>query len=131
MDIVRNLGAQVFPFLDKIVPSFIFMIRHANTRKQALCDSLVANLAVMVTACKSKIASHVGQIIVMVHDLWGSAKSSGLQGLMQLLRVLASVLGADFRFYFPKILPRIRLSVVNDTTSGREVRNETHNKKKK
>jgi FKBP12-rapamycin complex-associated protein len=114
MQIFRTLNMECVPFLDKIIPAFLSVIRSSPT---ARLESYFSNLSILVTIVKQHIRNYLPDIVTVLQEYWNV--SASLQAnILQLVEAISRSLEGEFKIYLAGLLP-LMLGVLEKDTSTR------------
>ncbi|KAI1004105.1 Serine/threonine-protein kinase [Podosphaera aphanis] len=117
MNIFRTLQLECVPFLDKVVPAFIAVIRSASAIK---LDSYFSQLSILVGIVRQHIRSFLPDIVTVLQEFWNHP--NGLKtNILQLVEAISRSLEGDFKIYLAKILPLMLGALEKDNTTRRIV----------
>ncbi|KAL1876357.1 hypothetical protein VTK73DRAFT_9536 [Phialemonium thermophilum] len=115
MVIFRTLGLECVPFLDRIVPAFLTVIRSSSSTR---LESYFNQLAGLVSIVRQHIRNYLPQIIEIIQEYWNT--SSSLQStIMSLIEAIARSLEGEFKIYLAPLLPQMLGVLERDTTTKR------------
>jgi FKBP12-rapamycin complex-associated protein len=116
MSIFRTLGLECVPFLDKIIPAFIAVIRSAQT---ARLESYFSQLSILVTIVRQHIRNYLPEIVLVLQDFWNT--SAALQAnILQLVEAISRSLEGEFKIYLAGLLPLMLGVLEKDNTTRRQ-----------
>ncbi|KAI5755082.1 hypothetical protein M8J77_013919 [Diaphorina citri] len=115
--IFKSLGIKCVPFIAQVMPSFLNVIRTADTN---LKEFLVQQLAFLIAIVKQHIRNYLDDIFELIKDLWSSTASLQTT-LILLIEHIAVALGAEFKIYLPQLMPQILRVLTHDTSKDRTV----------
>uniref|UniRef100_A0A8D9ABA5 Serine/threonine-protein kinase TOR n=1 Tax=Cacopsylla melanoneura TaxID=428564 RepID=A0A8D9ABA5_9HEMI len=118
--IFKSLGSKCVPFIAQVMPSFLNVIRTADTNSNTNLDYLVQQFAFLMDIVKQHIRNYLDDIFVLIKDLWSSNASLQLT-LILLIEHIAMALGAEFKIYLPQLMPQILRVLSHDTSQDRKV----------
>ena len=112
--IFEHLKTTVYTFLDRVVPSFLYMIQLAKeTSPGDRWLHMVMELARLVDIVKKRITPVASLIINFLVDTWVPSIP-----MVFLVRSLAEVLRDDFIVYLPQILPTLHRALLVEPNAG-------------
>ncbi|KAK2626869.1 hypothetical protein QTJ16_004044 [Diplocarpon rosae] len=115
MTIFRTLQLECVPFLDKVIPAFIGVIRSAS---QSRLESYFSQLSILVTIVRQHIRNFLPEIVVVLQEYW--EKSPTLQAnILQLVEAISRSLEGEFKIYLAGILPLMLGILQKDVTTRR------------
>ncbi|EHL03180.1 putative Phosphatidylinositol 3-kinase tor2 [Glarea lozoyensis 74030] len=115
MQIFRTLNMECVPFLNKIIPAFLAVIRASPT---ARLESYFSNLSILVTIVKQHIRNYLPQIVELLQEYWD--KSPSLQAnILTLVESISRSLEGEFKIYLAGLLPLMLGVLDKDTTVKR------------
>ncbi|KAE8453627.1 hypothetical protein EG329_009138 [Mollisiaceae sp. DMI_Dod_QoI] len=113
MNIFRTLQLECVPFLDKVVPAFIAVIRTAPPKA---LDSYFSQLSILVTIVRQHIRNFLPDIVTVLQEYWNHPN---LQlNIMSLVEAISKSLEGEFKIYLAGILP-LMLGVLEKDSSPR------------
>ncbi|KAI9850778.1 MAG: phosphatidylinositol kinase- protein kinase tor1 [Thelocarpon superellum] len=119
MNIFKTLGLKCVPFLHKIIPAFLLVIRASPPGR---LESYFNQLAILVTIVRQHIRSFLPDILDVMQDYWHA--SVPLQGtILQLVEAVARSLEGEFKVYLARLLP-LMLGVLEKESTARKVPSE-------
>ena len=119
MNIFKTLGLKCVPFLHKIIPAFLLVIRAAPPGR---LESYFNQLSILVTIVRQHIRSFLPQILDLMQDYWQA--SAPLQGtILQLVEAIARSLEGEFKLYLARLLP-LMLGVLEKDSTTRRITSE-------
>jgi FKBP12-rapamycin complex-associated protein len=119
MVIFRTLGLECVPFLDRIVPAFLAVIRSTTSTR---LESYFNQLAGLVSIVRQHIRNYLPEIIEIIQEFWGM--SAPLQStIMSLIEAVARSLEGEFKIYLAGLLP-LMLSVLEKDMSTKRLPSE-------
>ena len=119
MTIFRTLGLECVPFLDKVVPAFIAVIRSATSTR---LESYFSQLSVLVTIVRQHIRNYLPDIVNVLQEFW--SHSTPLQAnILQLVEAISRSLEGEFKIYLAGLLP-LMLGVLEKDVSTRRLPSE-------
>ena len=112
MSIFRTLNMECVPFLNKIIPAFLAVIRASPPSK---LESYFSNLSVLVTIVKQHIRNYLPEIVSVLQEYWHTSPS--LQtNILALVEAISRSLEGEFKVYLAGLLP-LMLGVLEKDTS--------------
>ncbi|KAI6713291.1 hypothetical protein JHW43_004164 [Diplocarpon mali] len=115
MTIFRTLQLECVPFLDKVIPAFIGVIRSAS---QSRLESYFSQLSILVTIVRQHIRNFLPEIVAVLQEYW--EKSPTLQAnILQLVEAISRSLEGEFKIYLAGILPLMLGILQKDVTTRR------------
>ncbi|TVY35909.1 Serine/threonine-protein kinase [Lachnellula subtilissima] len=119
MQIFRTLNMECVPFLDKIIPAFLAVIRSSPSTR---LESYFSNLSILVTIVKQHIRNYLPDIVTVLQEYWNVSPS--LQAnILQLVEAISRSLEGEFKIYLAGLLP-LMLGVLEKDTSTRRLPSE-------
>lgn len=119
MTIFRTLGLECVPFLDKVVPAFIAVIRSATPTR---LESYFSQLSVLVTIVRQHIRNYLPDIVHVLQEFW--SHSTPLQAnILQLVEAISRSLEGEFKIYLAGLLP-LMLGVLEKDVSTKRLPSE-------
>lgn len=120
MNIFRTLGLECVPFLDRIVPAFLIVIR--NTTNQNRLESYFNQLATLVSIVRQHIRNFLPEIIEALQDYWDHSPS--LQStILSLVEAISRSLEGEFKIYLAGLLPMM-LGILEKDSSLKRIPSE-------
>lgn len=119
MNIFRTLGLECVPFLDRIIPAFLQVIRSsASTR----LESYFNQLATLVSIVRQHIRNYLPAITEILQQYWDI--SASLQTtILSLVEAISRSLEGEFKVYMAGILPNM-LGVLEKDSSAKRIPSE-------
>ncbi|KAI9050994.1 hypothetical protein LZ554_005104 [Drepanopeziza brunnea f. sp. 'monogermtubi'] len=115
MTIFRTLQLECVPFLDKVIPAFIGVIRAASPSR---LESYFSQLSILVTIVRQHIRNYLPEIVRVLQDFWESSPT--LQAnILQLVEAISRSLEGEFKIYLAGILPLMLGILQKDITTRR------------
>ncbi|RKF83441.1 Serine/threonine-protein kinase tor2 [Golovinomyces cichoracearum] len=115
MNIFRTLQLECVPFLDKVVPAFIAVIRSASATK---LDSYFSQLSILVDIVHQHIRVFLPDIVTVLKEFWNHP--NGLKpNILQLIEAISRSLEGEFKIYLANILPLMLGALEKDNTTRR------------
>ncbi|CAD6506377.1 BgTH12-07303 [Blumeria graminis f. sp. triticale] len=115
MNIFRTLQLECIPFLDRVVPAFIAVIRGAPATK---LDSYFSQLSSLVGIVRQHIRSFLPDIVTVLQEFWNHPH--GLKAnILQLIEAISRSLEGEFKVYLANILPLMLGALEKDNTTRR------------
>eukprot|EP00762_Andalucia_godoyi_P003296 ANDGO_06658.mRNA.1 Serine/threonine-protein kinase TOR2 len=102
MFIFKSLGLRGVPFLPKVLPPFLFLIR--STGDVSLRQSLLQQLGLLVSIVKHHIRNFLNDILVLVQEMW---HKNVLIQMVSLVEEIANALHEEFKSHLPSLLPKL------------------------
>jgi FKBP12-rapamycin complex-associated protein len=119
MNIFRTLGLECVPFLDRIVPAFLLVIRSSPSTR---LESYFNQLATLVSIVRQHIRNYLPDIVEILQEYWH--KSSSLQTtIMSLVEAISRSLEGEFKIYLAGLLP-LMLGVLDKDVSAKRTPSE-------
>jgi FKBP12-rapamycin complex-associated protein len=119
MQIFRTLNMECVPFLNKIIPAFLAVIRASPP---ARLESYFSNLSILVTIVKQHIRNYLPDIVTVLQEYWHTSPS--LQAnILTLVEAISRSLEGEFKIYLAGLLP-LMLGVLEKDTSVRRLPSE-------
>jgi FKBP12-rapamycin complex-associated protein len=113
MQIFRTLQLECIPFLDKVVPAFIAVIKTGRG-----LESYFSQLSILVTIVKQHIRNFLPDIVTVLRDQW--TQSVPLQAnILLLIEAISRSLEGEFKIYLASILPLMLGVFDKDNSPGR------------
>jgi FKBP12-rapamycin complex-associated protein len=118
MQIFRTLNMECVPFLNKIIPAFLAVIRASPTSR---LESYFSNLSILVTIVKQHIRNYLPDIVKLLQEYW---ENPGLQpNILILVEAISRSLEGEFKIYLAGLLP-LMLGVLEKDVSTRRLPSE-------
>ncbi|KAI9673478.1 MAG: phosphatidylinositol kinase- protein kinase tor1 [Caeruleum heppii] len=119
MNIFKTLGLKCVPFLHKIIPAFLGVIRSSPAGR---LESYFNQLSILVTIVRQHIRNFLPDVLDLIQEYWNT--SIPLQGtILQLVEAVARSLEGEFKIYLGRLLP-LMLGILEKDTSPRRVPSE-------
>jgi len=119
MSIFRTLGLECVPFLERIVPAFLMVIKSASSTR---LESYFNQLAMLVNIVRQHIRNYLPEIVEAMHEYWNS--SATLQfTILHLVEAISRSLEGEFKIYLAGLLP-LMLGVLEKDVSQKRVPSE-------
>lgn len=113
MQIFRTLQLECIPFLDKVVPAFIAVIKTGRG-----LESYFSQLSILVTIVKQHIRNFLPDIVTVLREQW--TQSVPLQAnILLLIEAISRSLEGEFKIYLASILPLMLGVFDKDNSPGR------------
>ncbi|KAI8836345.1 armadillo-type protein [Chytridium lagenaria] len=114
MYIFKTLGLKCVPFLPRIMPPFLNMMR---TCPPGMLEFHFQQLGLLVSIVKQHIRNYLPEIFSLIQDFW--SPSSNIQiTILSLVEAIAMALDGEFKVYLPTLLPQM-LQIFDADTSDR------------
>ncbi|CAG8961215.1 hypothetical protein HYFRA_00013271 [Hymenoscyphus fraxineus] len=119
MQIFRTLSMECVPFLSKIIPAFLSVIRSSPPTR---LESYFNNLGILVGIVKQHIRNYLPEIVAVLQEYWGATPTlqSNILGLVE---AISRSLEGEFKIYLAGLLP-LMLGVLEKDTSTRRLPSE-------
>lgn len=120
MNIFRTLGLECVPFLDRIIPAFLQVIKTAHA------DKLVPyfnQLATLVSIVRQHIRNFLPDIVDTLQDFWGKASGSLQSTILTLVEAISRSLEGEFKIYLARLLPMM-LNILDKDSSTKRIPSE-------
>ncbi|KAF5285925.1 hypothetical protein FQA39_LY04386 [Lamprigera yunnana] len=115
--IFKSLGIKCVPYISQVLPSFLIVVRTADVNFR---EFLFQQLAHLIAIVKQHIRNYLDDIILLIKHFW--TPNSPIQNtLILLIEHIAVALGAEFKFYLPRVIPNILRVLNHDTSKDRNV----------
>ncbi|XP_014254034.1 serine/threonine-protein kinase mTOR [Cimex lectularius] len=115
--IFQSLGIKCVPYIPQVIPSFINVIR---TAESSFREFLLQQLATLIAIVKQHIRNYLDEIFKLIKEFW--TVNSPLQStLIFLVEHIAVALGAEFKVYLPLLMPQILKVLSHDSSKDRTV----------
>ncbi|KAJ2896944.1 phosphatidylinositol 3-kinase-like protein [Zalerion maritima] len=119
MNIFRTLGLECVPFLDRIVPAFLGVIRSSNSTR---LESYFNQLAILVSIVRQHIRNYLNDIVDLLREYWD--QSASLQStILQLVEAISKSLEGEFKIYLAGLLPNM-LGILEKDLSVKRIPSE-------
>ncbi|KAG9238765.1 armadillo-type protein [Amylocarpus encephaloides] len=116
MQIFRTLSMECVPFLSKIIPAFLAVIRASPP---ARLESYFSNLSILVTIVKQHIRNFLPEIVVVLQEYWHT--SVNLQAnILGLVEAISRSLEGEFKIYLAGLLPLMLGVLEKDVSTKRQ-----------
>ncbi|KAJ3318282.1 phosphatidylinositol kinase- protein kinase tor1, partial [Blyttiomyces sp. JEL0837] len=103
MYIFKTLGLKCVPFLPRIMPPFLHMMRSCPV---GMLEFHFQQLGLLVSIVKQHIRNYLAEIFQLVQEFW-SPNSSIQITILSLVEAIAMALDAEFKVYLPTLLPQM------------------------
>ncbi|KAI8620292.1 armadillo-type protein [Chytriomyces sp. MP71] len=103
MYMFETLGLKFVPFLSKIIPSLLSMMRVCPP---SMLEFHFTKLADLVTIVKQHIRNYLPDIFALINEFWNHASTLQIM-ILSLIEAIALALDAEFKIYLPSLLPQI------------------------
>ncbi|KAI5794446.1 armadillo-type protein [Peziza echinospora] len=113
MSIFKTLGLKCVPFLDKIIPGFVSVIKASPPSK---VESYFNQLAILVSIVKQHIRSYLPDILTLIREFWNISPTL-LGTILQLVEAIARSLEGEFKLYLAQLLPLMLQVLESDNTT--------------
>ncbi|XP_060521647.1 serine/threonine-protein kinase mTor [Cylas formicarius] len=108
----KSLGIKCVPYIAQVFPNLLIVVRMTENNFR---EFLFQQLAQLISIVKQHVRNYLDDICDLIKEFW--TPNSAIQGtIILLLEHIAVALGAEFKLYFPRIIPQI-LRVLNHDTS--------------
>jgi FKBP12-rapamycin complex-associated protein len=115
MAIFRTLGLECVPFLDRIVPAFLVVIRSSTATR---LESYFSQLAGLVSIVRQHIRNFLPAIIEIMTEYWNT--SASLQStILSLIEAISRSLEGEFKVFLADLLTLMLGVLDRDTTTKR------------
>ncbi|KAJ1324782.1 serine/threonine-protein kinase mTOR [Microdochium nivale] len=115
MNIFRTLGLECVPFLDRIIPAFMLVIKNANPNR---LESYFNQLATLVSIVRQHIRNYLPTIVETLQLYWDHSPS--LQStILSLVEAISRSLEGEFKIYLAGLLPMMLGILEKDSTTRR------------
>ncbi|KAJ3067743.1 phosphatidylinositol kinase- protein kinase tor1 [Podochytrium sp. JEL0797] len=112
MYMFETLGLKFVPFLSKIIPSLLSMMRSCPP---SMLEFHFTKLADLVTIVKQHIRNYLPEIFTLLHEFWSPVSNLQIM-ILSLIEAIALALDAEFKTFLPSLLPQILLIFDADTS---------------
>ncbi|RDL41871.1 ARM repeat-containing protein [Venustampulla echinocandica] len=119
MNIFRTLNMECVPFLDKIIPAFLSVIRSSPPSR---LESYFSNLSILVTIVKQHIRNYLPEIVTVLQEYW-SISPTLQANILQLVEAISRSLEGEFKIYLAGLLP-LMLGILEKDASTRRLPSE-------
>ncbi|TPX18728.1 uncharacterized protein E0L32_002585 [Thyridium curvatum] len=114
MAIFRTLGLECVPFLDRIIPAFLQVIRSSSTTK---IEAYFSQLAALVSIVRQHIRNYLPDLVEIMQEYWNT--SPALQStILSLVEAISRSLEGEFKIYLAGLLP-LMLGILEKDGSAR------------
>ncbi|KAJ9142387.1 Phosphatidylinositol 3-kinase tor2 [Pleurostoma richardsiae] len=115
MNIFRTLGLECVPFLDRIIPAFLLVIRSSGGSR---LESYFNQLATLVSIVRQHIRNYLPEIVDILQEYWNT--SASLQStILSLVEAISRSLEGEFKIYLAGLLPLMLGVLEKDGTTKR------------
>jgi serine/threonine-protein kinase mTOR len=119
MSIFRTLGLECVPFLDRIIPAFLQVIRSSSATK---AEAYFSQLAALVSIVRQHIRTYLHDIVKIMQEYWNS--SPALQStILSLVEAISRSLEGEFKIYLAGLLP-LMLGILDKDSTPKRVASE-------
>ncbi|KAJ3103710.1 phosphatidylinositol kinase- protein kinase tor1 [Phlyctochytrium bullatum] len=116
MYIFKTLGLKCVPFLPRIMPPFLSMMR---TCPPGMLEFHFQQLGLLVSIVKQHIRNYLPEIFSLIQDFW--SPNSNIQiTILSLVEAIAMALDGEFKVYLPTLLPQMLQIFEADTSDRRQ-----------
>ncbi len=115
MSIFRTLGLECVPFLDRIIPSFLSVIRSSSPSK---AEAYFSQLATLVSIVRQHIRNYLPSLVEIMQEYWNSSPSLH-STILSLIESISRTLEGEFKIYLAGLLPLMLGLLENDTSTRR------------
>ncbi|KAJ3291491.1 phosphatidylinositol kinase- protein kinase tor1 [Rhizoclosmatium sp. JEL0117] len=112
MYMFETLGLKFVPFLSKIIPSLLGMMRVCPPNMLEFHFTKLADLVMIV---KQHIRNYLPDIFSLLHEFWSPLSNLQIM-ILSLIEAIASALDAEFKTFLPNLLPQILLIFEMDSS---------------
>ncbi|KAJ3030013.1 UNVERIFIED_CONTAM: phosphatidylinositol kinase- protein kinase tor1, partial [Siphonaria sp. JEL0065] len=116
MYMFETLGLKFVPFLSKIIPSLLTMMRSCPP---SMLEFHFTKLADLVTIVKQHIRNYLPDIFALLHEFWNPLSNLQIM-ILSLIEAIALALDAEFKAYLPTLLPQILLIFDTDASERKQ-----------
>ncbi|KAI1846264.1 hypothetical protein JX266_007789 [Neoarthrinium moseri] len=120
MNIFRTLGLECVPFLDRIVPAFLQVIKSSPLNR---LESYFNQLATLVSIVRQHIRNFLPDIVDTLREYWNKAPGPLQSTILSLVEAISRSLEGEFKVYLAGFLPMM-LSVLEKDASTKRVPSE-------
>ncbi|KAJ3215347.1 phosphatidylinositol kinase- protein kinase tor1 [Dinochytrium kinnereticum] len=116
MYIFKTLGLKCVPFLPRIMPPFLSMMRACPP---GMLEFHFQQLGLLVSIVKQHIRNYLPEIFSLIQDFW--SPNSNIQiTILSLVEAIAMALDGEFKVYLPTLLPQMLQIFEADTSDRRQ-----------
>ncbi|ERT00909.1 Atypical/PIKK/FRAP protein kinase [Sporothrix schenckii ATCC 58251] len=119
MSIFRTLGLECVPFLDRIIPAFLQVIRSSSPSK---AEAYFSQLATLVSIVRQHIRNYLPCLVEIMQEYWNSSPSLH-STILSLIESISRTLEGEFKIYLAGLLP-LMLGLLEKDTSVRRLPSE-------
>lgn len=119
MNIYTTLGLKCVPFLGKVIPGFLEVLRNSAQGRE---EGYFNQLAVLVRTVRQHIRPFLPQITQVLSDLWPRVPSAHAT-MLSLIESIARCLEGEFKVFLAPLLPHI-LGVLDQDQTPRRAASE-------
>ncbi|CAK7232972.1 phosphatidylinositol kinase-related protein kinase tor1 [Sporothrix eucalyptigena] len=119
MSIFRTLGLECVPFLDRIIPAFLQVIRSSSPNK---AEAYFSQLATLVSIVRQHIRNYLPCLVEIMQEYWNSSPSLH-STILSLIESISRTLEGEFKIYLAGLLP-LMLGLLEKDTSVRRLPSE-------
>jgi serine/threonine-protein kinase mTOR len=114
--IFKTLGLKCVPFLEKIVPGFLTVIRGSSTSR---LESYFNQLSILTSIVRQHIRAYLPEMIEVIREFWDA--SPQVQGtILSLVEAISRSLEGEFKKYLAGLLPLMLNVLERDVTPRRQ-----------
>lgn len=115
MNIFRTLGLECVPFLDRIIPAFLLVIRNSSGNRR---ESYFNQLATLVGIVRQHIRNFLPGIVEVLQVYWNETPSLQFT-ILSLVEAISRSLEGEFKVYLAGLLPHMLGILEKDSTTKR------------
>ncbi|CAK7224906.1 phosphatidylinositol kinase-related protein kinase tor1 [Sporothrix bragantina] len=119
MSIFRTLGLECVPFLDRIIPAFLQVIRSSSPSK---AEAYFSQLATLVSIVRQHIRNYLPCLVEIMQEYWSSSPSLH-STILSLIESISRTLEGEFKIYLAGLLP-LMLGLLEKDNSVRRLPSE-------
>ncbi|CAK7565397.1 MAG: phosphatidylinositol kinase-related protein kinase tor1 [Sporothrix epigloea] len=119
MSIFRTLGLECVPFLDRIIPAFLQVIRSSSPSK---AEAYFSQLATLVSIVRQHIRNYLPCLVEIMQEYWNSSPSLH-STILSLIESISRTLEGEFKIYLAGLLP-LMLGLLEKDKSMRRLPSE-------
>ncbi|KAJ3194365.1 phosphatidylinositol kinase- protein kinase tor1 [Irineochytrium annulatum] len=115
MYIFKTLGLKCVPFLPRIMPPFLSMMRSCPA---GMLEFHFQQLGLLVSIVKQHIRNYLTEIFALIQEYWSPISNIQIT-ILSLVEAIALALDGEFKVYLPTLLPQMLLIFEADISEKR------------
>jgi FKBP12-rapamycin complex-associated protein len=116
MYIFKTLGLKCVPFLPRIIPPFLNMMRNCSV---GMLEFHFQQLGLLVSIVKQHIRNYLTEIFQLVQDIWSPLPNIQIT-IISLVEAIALALDSEFKVYLPMLLPQMLQIFESDSSDKKQ-----------